>query len=99
MAPKEYESLLDNLNSLIGLQVAINQNNIQIHFAFRSTNYVTKIQQALFAMKYKLRNTSVPSFDTDQALLRQMAEDYSFNITQSVNQYMRNNTSINNKSR
>ena len=92
LAPTEYKLLLENLNALIGLQVAVNQNNIQLQYAFQSTNYVTKIQQALFAMKHKLRNTSVPSFDTDEALLRQMAEDHSFNITQAVNQYMLNNT-------
>ena len=39
-------------------------------------------------MKTKTRNVSVPSWDVDDASVRQIADDYLFNISQDVNQYM-----------
>ena len=88
LAPLEFTTILENLNSLIGIQVAINQNNIQLNYSMRATGYVTKIQSTLNAIKNKTRNVSVPSWDADEASIRQIADDYLFNISQDVNQYM-----------
>ena len=88
LAPREFDMILENINALIGIQIAINQNNIQLNYTLRATGYVTKIQSALNAMKTKTRNVSVPSWDVDDASVRQIADDYLFNISQDVNQYM-----------
>jgi hypothetical protein len=88
LAPREYTSILENLNSLIGIQVAINEGNIQLNYSMRATGYVTKLQATLYAMKNKTRNVSVPSWDADEASIRQIADDYLYNISQDVNQYM-----------
>ena len=93
LAPREYTSILENLNSLIGIQVAINEGNIQLNYSMRATGYVTKLQAALHAMKNKTRNVSVPSWDADEASIRQIADDYLYNISQDVNQYMLYNRS------
>lgn len=88
LAPREFDTILENMNALIGIQIAINQNNIQLNYTLRATGYVTKIQSTLNIMKTKTRNVSVPSWDVDDASVRQIADDYLFNISQDVNQYM-----------
>lgn len=88
LIPQEYDIIVDNLNKLIELQVAINSSKIEVRYPHQATTYVTNIQRALNASKSKVRNTSVPHWDTDEQTIRQIADDYLYNITQDVNNYL-----------
>ena len=89
--PREFSTIVDNLDRLIGLQVSINQGKIESYYSFRATTYVTHIQTALNAAKSKVRNVSVPHWDVDESSIQQIADDYLYNITQEVNEYMLSN--------
>jgi hypothetical protein len=86
--PREYDTIVDNLDKLIGIQVSINEGKIESYYPFRATTYVTNIQTALNHAKSKIRNVAVPHWDVDETSIRQIADDYLYNITQDVNQNM-----------
>ena len=88
MIVPEFNTILSNLNKLIGLQVEINKGNIKSQYPFQATTYVTQIQTALNVAKTKVRNVSVPHWDVDETSIRQIADDYLYNISQDVNQFM-----------
>lgn len=88
LIPREFQIIVENLNKLIGIQVSINSGKIESYYPFRATTYVTQIQTALNSSKYKIRNVSVPHWDSDDATIRQIADDYLYNISQDVNQHM-----------
>ena len=88
LIPKEYDTILENLNKLVELQVLINSGKIEARFPYRATTYVTNIQTALNNSKNKIRNTSVPHWETDEQNILQIADDYLFNITQDVNEHL-----------
>ena len=88
LCPQEYETILENLNGLIGMQVSINSGKIESHYAYRATTYATNIKLALGRAKTRVRNVSVPHWDVDEASILQIADDYLYNITQDVNQHM-----------
>lgn len=88
LIPREFVTVVDNLNKLVGIQVAINQGQIESYYPFRATTYVTNVQTALNAAQQRVRNVSVPHWESDTATLRQVADDYLYNITQDVNQHM-----------
>lgn len=88
LCPKDYEIILDNMNQLIGLQVSINQGKIESFYSYRATSYATNIKMALGRAKLLVRNVSVPHWDVDESSILSLADDYLYNITQDVNQYM-----------
>lgn len=88
LCPQEYETILENLNGLIGMQVAINSGKIESYYAYRATSYATNIKLALNRAKTRARNVSVPHWDVDEASILQLSDDYLYNITQDVNQHM-----------
>jgi hypothetical protein len=88
LIPEEYDVIVDNLNKLIELQITINSGKIEARYPYQATAYVTNIQKALNSSKSKIRNTSVPHWDTDEQTIRQIADDYLFNITQDVNEHL-----------
>ena len=88
LIPEEYDTIVHNLNKLIELQVTINGGRIEARYPYQATTYVSNIQKALNTSKSKVRNTSVPHWDTDEQTIRQIADDYLFNITQDVNEYL-----------
>lgn len=88
LMPMEYETILYNLNQLIGLQIAINNGKIEPYYPYRATQYTTNIQSALNASKAKVRNTSVPHFEVDSQSIQSIAEDYVYNISRDVDSYL-----------
>jgi hypothetical protein len=86
--PNEFESILQNFDKLIELQVRINDQNVEARYPYQATTYVTRIHSILNKCKSKVQNISVPHWDTDEGLLKQIADDYLYNITQDVNQYL-----------
>lgn len=95
LCSQEYETILQNLDRLIGTQVTINSGKIESSFAYRATSYSTNIKLALARAKTRVRNVSVPHWDVDEASILQIADDYLYNITQDVNQYTISNRSTN----
>jgi hypothetical protein len=95
LCPQEYDTILQNLDRLIGTQVTINSGKIESSFAYRATSYATNIKLALSRAKTKVRNVSVPHWEVDEASILQIADDYLYNITQDVNQYTISNRIIN----
>jgi hypothetical protein len=88
LMPLEYETILYNLNKLIGIQVSINNGKIEPYFPYRATQYTTNIQTALNASKAKVRNTSVPHFEVDSQSILSIAEDYVYNISRDVDSHL-----------
>ena len=84
----EYDKIVSSLDRLIEMQVKINNGQSETHFPYRATQYVSAIQSALAKAKHKVRNVSVPHWDVDEASIKQIAEDYLFNINQDVNAYL-----------
>lgn len=85
---REFDALVQNMEQLIGIQVSINNGKIEPYYPYRATSYVTRIQNALTNAKHKLRNISTPHFESDETTIKQIAEDYLYNINQDVNSHL-----------
>ena len=85
---EEYESILYNMNKLIGLQVKINEGKKELSYPHLATKYVTNIQMALNSSKLLVRNQSVPHWETDEQSVQQIANDYLYNISQDIDEYL-----------
>ena len=94
LCPHEYKTILDNLDRLIGIQVDINNGKIEPTFSYKATSCVTTIKLALSKCKTRVRNVSVQHWDTDEEMIRQISEDYIYNITQDVNQHTLNGRTV-----
>jgi hypothetical protein len=88
LIPQEYESILSNLDKLIGIQVTVNQGQVEAYFPYRATALVTEIQSALNQGRKKTLSISVPHWDADEKAIRDLADDYLFNINHDVNSFM-----------
>ena len=85
---REFDTIANNLNKLIGLQVSINSGNIQPYFPYRATTYDTHIQNALAACKSKIRNISLPAWSEDESSIKKISSDYVYNINQDVSHHL-----------
>lgn len=83
----EFDTIAKNLDKLIALQIRINQGQVEAVFPYRATTYATTIGSALNACKAKLRNVSTPNWETDEASIRSIADDYVYNISQETSQH------------
>jgi hypothetical protein len=88
LCPHEYKTILDNLNELIRIQVDINNGKISTAYAYQSTSIAEKIRVALARAKLKARNVSVTNFDADENLINNIANDYVYNISRDIDQYI-----------
>jgi hypothetical protein len=84
----EYMSILNNLDKLISMQVTINSGKIEAHLPYRATQCVTSIERDLAQIRHRLRNVSAPHFDVDEASIKQIANDYLFNISKETDEYL-----------
>lgn len=85
---EEIKQIMDNLDKLIALQVSINSGKIEAYYHHKATQFVTTIHHLLNVVKQKTRNMSTPHYDEDESSVKQIAEDYLYNIKQDVDLHL-----------